>query len=84
MKNSTSGAIELDVVLPTIAESELLAFGGSGFPLGATSPYFGFYTMRFVVTPSSDGVFTLSARQVSSSIEPLFIGKGKYTITASI
>lgn len=84
MRNTTSGVSELDVVLPTVAESELLIFGGSGFPLATTSPYFGFYTMRFVITPSSDGVFTLSAKQITSSIEPLFIGKGKYTVTASI
>lgn len=44
------------------------------------SPKLAIYTFTFIIRPSSDGVFTLSARQKTSDIDPLLIGKAQSTI----
>jgi len=84
LQNATSKDVITSSTLSVLDESELIGFGGGSYPLGVSSPLFGVYTLRFVITPSTDGDFTLSVRQLGSNVEPLFIGKGQYSITTSV
>ena len=48
------------------------------------SPALGYYTFRFNITPSSDGVFTFSVRQVVSDVDPLMIGEALVVTTLMV
>ena len=54
----------------------------AGSKIGTPSPYLGLYTFKFTITPSSSGTFTLSARQISSDVDGLMIGKLSTSVTS--
>ena len=52
--------------------------------LAVDSPSLGYYTFRFNITPSSDGVFTFSVRQTLSDVDPLMIGEALVVATLMV
>tara|TARA_R110002167_G_scaffold113022_1_gene285802 strand:- start:1339 stop:2349 length:1011 start_codon:yes stop_codon:yes gene_type:complete len=56
-----------------LVEDDSYAFNAST-RVGVNSPQLGFYTFRILVTPSSAGTFTLSARQSATQANGLMIG----------
>jgi hypothetical protein len=49
---------------------------------GFDSPALGFYDFNFTITPSSDGVFTMTVRQAVSDVLPLYINKAEIKVTS--
>jgi hypothetical protein len=64
-----------------LAVSDNYGFSDGG-KIGTPSPYLGLYTFKFTVTPSSNGTFTLSARQAASDVDGLMIGKLSTSVTS--
>lgn len=64
-----------------LAVSDIYAFSAGG-KIGTLSPYLGLYTFKFTITPSSNGTFTLSARQSTSDVDGLMIGKVATNVTS--
>lgn len=48
---------------------------------GVDSPTLGLYTLKLIIRPASAGTFSMSARQVVPSVNPLLLGKVETTIT---
>ena len=55
-----------------LSENDLFYFNNTS-KLAVNSPKIGIYTFTLIINPSSDGVFTMSARQATSDVDPLLI-----------
>ena len=63
-----------------LSENDLFAFRTNS-KLAVNSPRIGIYTFIMLITPSSDGVFTMSARQDVASADPLLIDKVQTSVS---
>lgn len=64
-----------------LVENDVMSFA-SGTKLATPSPKIGIYTFNMIIKPSSDGVFTLSARQTVSNADPLLIDTVQTSVSA--
>jgi len=71
----------LGTLTGTMSEAQVFAFSDAS-AYAFDSPALGFYDFNFTITPSSDGVFTMTVRQATSDVLPLYINKAEIKVTS--